>query len=113
MADLLSSLFGMGAGAVSLLCTYTGGTAPGAFEGKQIAVVVNEGKSEVSIDDQVVMGIYTASPLSITFGVRFSETQSSKGSLHRVTGEMYFRRRNEGQPLQTNYLTCKRVEPLF
>ena len=52
----------MGAGAVSLLCTYTGGTALGAIEGKQIAVVVNEGKSEVSIDNQLVMGIVTAKP---------------------------------------------------
>ena len=113
MADLLSSLFGMGAGAVSLLCTYTSGTDLGAIEGKQIAVVVNEGKSEVSIDNQVVMGIDTANPLGITFSVRLSETQYSLGSLHRVTGEMYFGRHREGQPEQTNYLTCKRVEPLF
>jgi len=113
MADLLSSLFGMGAAAVSLLCTPTGGTALGAIEGKQIAVVVNEGKSEVSIDDQLVMGIVTAKPLGITFSLTLSDTEYSLGSLHRVTGEMYFAKHRKGQPAQTNYLTCKRVEPLF
>ena len=111
MADLLSTLFGTGA--VALLCTYTSGTDIGAIEGKQIGVVVKQGKSEVSIHEEPVMEIRSASPHTITFAVKLSETKYSHGFLNRVTGEMYFSWDNEGQPLETNYLTCKRVEPLF